>query len=52
MSVLQLVYAPDPIFKKSCEVVDEVDDSVRSIIDGMFATLESENLNPYSHSPP
>ena len=39
MNALPLVLAPDPIFKKTCEPVTQVDDSIRELIDGMFATL-------------
>jgi peptide deformylase len=42
MSVLSLVYAPDPVFKKKCTAVDVVDDTIRQIADDMLATLEHE----------
>lgn len=42
MAVLQLVYAPDPIFKQIAEPVDQVDDAVRGIVDDMFDTLYFE----------
>lgn len=43
MTILPLVYAPDPIFKKKAESVKKVDDSVRMIMDDMMETLEAEN---------
>lgn len=42
MTILSLVYAPDPIFRKKASPVEKVDDAVRSIIDDMFETLEFE----------
>lgn len=40
MTVLPLVYAPDPIFKKKALEVKKVDDDIRSLVDNMFDTLE------------
>jgi len=42
MPVLQLVYAPDPIFKKTCDPIAKVDDATRQIVDDMLKTLEFE----------
>lgn len=40
MTVLPLVYAPNPIFKKHAQKVEKVDDEIRSLIDSMYETLE------------
>jgi peptide deformylase len=42
MTVLSLVYAPDPIFKKKAKSVAIVDDSVRKIIDDIIDTMRYE----------
>ncbi len=42
MAVLSIVSAPNPIFKKKCELVSVVDDSIRKIADDMLETLEYE----------
>lgn len=42
MAHLQLVYAPNPIFKQKAQAVEMVDDEVRGLIDAMFATLYVE----------
>ncbi|PIR37610.1 MAG: peptide deformylase [Alphaproteobacteria bacterium CG11_big_fil_rev_8_21_14_0_20_39_49] len=43
MPSLQLVLAPDPIFKKKSEPVDEVTDEIRTLMDDMTDTLKAEN---------
>lgn len=42
MTALQLVTAPDPIFRKKAEVVDVVDDEIRETVDAMFAVMYAE----------
>ncbi len=42
MALLNLVYAPDPIFKQVSPPVDTIDDTVRDLIHDMFETLEFE----------
>jgi len=42
MTILSLIHAPDPIFKKKAIEVDKIDDEIRTIIDDMFETLEFE----------
>ena len=42
MTVLPLVYAPNPIFKKVADPVIEVNDQIRSLINDMFNTLYFE----------
>jgi peptide deformylase len=39
MSYIPLVYAPNDIFRKKAQNVELVDDSIRSLVDSMFATL-------------
>jgi len=43
MPSLQLVLAPDPIFKKKSAPVEEVTDEIRKLMDDMIDTLETEN---------
>lgn len=43
MSILPLVIAPDPIFKKKAEKVGTVTDSIRKIMDDMLDTLHAEH---------
>lgn len=43
MPTLNLVYAPNPIFKKKAAPVEVVDDETRSILDDMLETLYHEN---------
>jgi peptide deformylase len=43
MTKLQLVLAPDPIFKKKSEPVQKVDDKIRKLMDDMLDTLKAEN---------
>lgn len=42
METLQITTAPDPIFRKTAEAVAEVNDEVRALVDGMFATMQFE----------
>ncbi len=42
MSVLQIIYGYQPIFKKKAEYVEEVNDEVRTIVSDMFDTLYYE----------
>ena len=42
MALLQLVYAPDPIFKQKATPVEAVDDAVRQLADDMLETLAFE----------
>lgn len=42
MSVLPLVYAPDPVFKKQAEKVKKIDDEICRIIDDMTHTMQFE----------
>jgi peptide deformylase len=42
MAVLQLVYAPDPIFKQKAAPVEAVNDDVRQLVDDMLETLAYE----------
>lgn len=42
MALLQLTYAPDPIFKQKAAPVAEVNDEVRQLVDDMFETMEHE----------
>lgn len=41
-SFLQLIYAPNPIFKQKAEPIVEVDDELRSLLDAMLKTLYIE----------
>ncbi len=41
MNVLELVLAPDPIYKTICTEVTKVDDSVLATLDAMMATLHA-----------
>ncbi len=43
MPKLQLVLAPDPIFKKKSLAVEEVNDEIRQLMDDMIETLDVEN---------
>lgn len=43
MAVLQLIYAPHPIFKQKSEAVKVVDDEIRTIVSNMFDTLYFES---------
>lgn len=42
MSVLQLVYAPNDVFKAKAEPVKEVNDEIRALIDKMLNTIYHE----------
>lgn len=42
MAVLQLIYAPNPIFKQVAEPVEQVNDEIRGMVNDMFDTLEFE----------
>lgn len=42
MPVLQIIYAPNPIFRKTAQAVTAVDQQVKQNIDNMLATLEFE----------
>jgi len=42
MTLLSLVHAPDPIFRKKAAIVEKIDDSIRTLVDDMFETLEYE----------
>lgn len=42
MKHLQLVYAPNPIFRQKALPVDKVDDEIRSLVDKMLATVYVE----------
>lgn len=42
MPTLPLVFAPDPVFRKTAEAVSEVDDEIRQLIRDMFDTLYLE----------
>lgn len=42
MAVLQLVYAPNPIFKQIAEPVATFDDELKELVSDLFATLEFE----------
>lgn len=42
MAVLNLVYAPDPVFKKKAALVAQVDDAVRQLADDMLDTMYFE----------
>lgn len=39
---LELIFAPNPIFKQRCEPVAVVNDEIRAIVDAMFETLRVE----------
>jgi peptide deformylase len=41
--MLELVLAPDPIYKTICTPVAEVNDSVRTTLDAMMQTLQANN---------
>jgi len=43
MTILPLVYAPDPIFKKKAESVGKVDAAAQQIMDDMMETLKAEH---------
>jgi len=42
MSILSLIYAPDPIFRKICSPIEAIDKSIKNLVDDMFSTLEHE----------
>lgn len=42
MTALQLVTAPDPVFRKTAEPVQIVDDEIRQTVDAMFDVMYSE----------
>lgn len=39
MAILDIVFFPDPVLQKVCEPVDEVDDSIRQLVDDMVETM-------------
>ena len=39
---LPLIIGPDPIFRKTAEPVEQVDDEIRTLVKAMFATLYAE----------
>jgi peptide deformylase len=39
MSILPIVWAPDPVLKTKCKPVETVDDDVRRLVDDMFSTM-------------
>ena len=39
MALLPIIIAPDPRLKLKCEVVDEVTDNIRKLIDNMLETM-------------
>jgi len=41
--MLELIIAPDPIYKTTCTPVAQVDDSVRATLDSMMATLKAHH---------
>ena len=41
--MLELIYAPDPIYKTVCTPVAAVDDSIRATLDAMMATLRAHH---------
>ncbi|MES2985217.1 MAG: peptide deformylase [Pseudomonadota bacterium] len=41
--MLELVLAPDPIYKTICTPVAQVDDSIRATLDAMMATLQAHH---------
>ncbi len=42
MALLQLIYAPNPIFSAKAEPVSKVDSEIQKLIDDMFDTMEFE----------
>lgn len=42
MATLSLVMAPDPIFRRKSAAVQQVDDNIRALCDGMLETLYAE----------
>lgn len=42
MVELQLVTAPDPVFRKKAEPVEVVNDDIRAIVDGMLSVMYAE----------
>lgn len=43
MSVLSIVYAPNPVFKQKAKTIDKVDDSIRQLAEDMLDTMHFEN---------
>lgn len=43
MSVLSIVYAPNPVFKQKAKPIDKVDDSIRQLAEDMLDTMRFEN---------
>ena len=39
MAILKIIKAPDPILKKQCLPIDEVDDTIRRLMDDMLDTM-------------
>ena len=43
MTVLPLIYAPDPIFRATAEPVAEVNDGIRAVLDDLYETMLAEH---------
>lgn len=43
MSVLSIVYAPNPVFKQKAKPVDKIDDLIRQLAEDMLDTMYFEN---------
>lgn len=41
--MLDLIFAPDPIYKTVCRPVAQVDDRIRALLDEMMATLQAHH---------
>ena len=39
MTIRKIVLLPDPLLKKTCEAVEQVDASIRSLVEDMFETM-------------
>jgi peptide deformylase len=42
MSILPLIYAPNPIFKMKAELVADINDDIRKLVDDMLSTMYFE----------
>ena len=42
MSILPLIYAPNPIFKIKAEPVADINDDIIKLVDDMFSTMYTE----------
>ena len=49
MAIRELRYNDDPVLRKSCREVEEVNDRVRQLLDDMMDTLHHTETVSYTH---